>query len=270
MTINFIGAFFLIAQPALASTINTDTLTVSSVAARQPASGIYLSSHANLSANSSITLRDAGQLTSASSITASAFFGDGTNLSGLTLLTGTNTFSGENKFTSSISAQSGGLRITISTGSTTANIDISTYGVTSFYPQLHTSTRGSIAEFSTTATSLGPCVTGSTLSLTTSGGRVEVAFTGTLKNSAVGLQVSFLQDGQFVRDLSSTASPGYFRPDNGSNTEMTISFAYLLDAPSAGLHNYCLTICASRFFGGTATLLNNSTVGNLFYLVEIK
>lgn len=258
---------------AQASSIDVNTIYVSTISGQATSNGITLSSNVYIAPGSSLTLQGAaGYITTASSISASAFFGDASHLNGIAILTGTQTFTGANTYASSFTLQSGGRQIILSTSSVTNNFSISPDGTITFVPTIHNSSHTTIPEATTTNSTFGPCVAGSTLTITTSGGKVEIIFSGSLKNvsSDGGLpntsQVNFLVDGGYVRDL--TATKGFKVHHRFSYTyTLPITVDYLTDALSAGDHSFCLTLSAEAT--STATLINSSS-GNIFYVKEIK
>lgn len=211
-----------------------------------------------------------GNIVSESSVSASAFFGDGSRLSGLpgANLWDDQIFSGANTFFSSMTMQSVGREILLSTAQAGSNISISTGGILIFNPVLHTSSRTIIPDTSTTQSSFGPCIAGSTIAIATSGGRVQVVFTGMVSGSGGGNpSLSFLQDGQFASGLNSQGSVNLASTPNGSSPSEG-SFVYLVDALEEGMHSYCLSL--AQIGGGTARIFNDSVNGNLFYVVELK
>lgn len=260
------------APRAHASIAEGTTVSVGTVAAN--GTGITISSRVYLSPNSQLTLQSSGgYITTTSSITGSSFWGDGTNLSGVGLLSATQTFSGANSFSSSFTARSGGRVLVISTSATMDNIRINSSGESSFYPELHNSSSTTFPLFSTTNNSFGPCVTGSSLTIQTSGGVVEVVIQTTVSISSDGIcggwnaGINFLQDGQFVGDLSSGYGPGFISPSSCDASVKSVRISYLL-TPSAGLHSYCLTVSA---IGGVhATTVGQSVAANMFYVKELK
>jgi len=255
-----------LATSAAASTAESGNLYVSTIAAQSD--GIFFSSGIILVSGSSLTLQGSkGYLVAESSITASSFFGDGGRLGQVASLSGDNIFSGANMFTSSFTIQSYGRPIVLSTSIAGARVEISSGGALSFFPELHNSSSTVVPEATSTG-SFGPCIAGSTISIVTSGGRVEVTFTGALGTSSTSgspgdIAINFLQDGSFVRDLSATK--GFVA--NGTSysyaSYMPFRLNYLVDAPSTGSHSYCLTIQ-----GGT--ILSGDNSRNLFYVKEIK
>lgn len=238
-------------RSASASEIVADVLEVSTISTPAPSPGIQFTGSAVF--HSSLTLQGSGgYVTGQSSVTASAFFGDGSQIEVVAVLSSTETFSGGVTFGSTISIQSGGREIVLSTGST-ANLKIAVDGQTSFYPELHNSTYTTIPYATTSATTFGSCVTGSTVALTTAGGSVEVRFTGILRNTTLSATatLTMLEDGAFLPGLSSTKGivRSNFAPSEGAYD--VGPFAYLLE-PAAGLHSYCISIAAPD--GGTTEL----------------
>lgn len=272
--ISALGMLLLLGVPAcFASTMGSESVSVGS--ATPISSTLYFSSPVYLSPGSLIRARGSGgTLTSVSSITASGFFGHGGSLTNVALLPSTQTFSGANIFSSSVIVTSGGREIYFSTSSITKNISISPQGEIIFYPKLHTSTKTTIGQASTTAGTFGPCIAGSTISLVTSGGRVELSFHGTLSNdggpSAQPWQVAFLQDGSFVGGMGPTTGIGVFFPGSSLivGAQWTTHFNYLIDTLPSGSHSYCISMRSAG--SGTTTLLNDATIGNQFYAIGIK
>ncbi|UPT72884.1 MAG: hypothetical protein M0D55_13285 [Elusimicrobiota bacterium] len=258
------------AYPGIVATDTAYTGTISAITSP----GISITTNVYFTFGSSLTLTGPnGTFSNQSSVTASAFFGDGSHLSDVASLLGDNTFTGANTFTSSFTIQSGGHQINLSTGNT-SNIKIEADGTVSFFPQLHNSSAASISDYSTTNAAFGPCIPSSTITFTTSGGRVEIVFTGNLELTSQitvgGTWINFLQDGQFVRDLS--ANKGFMVWKQlgslaGNIQIQPVRIAYLLDAPAPGPHSYCLTLSS---LNGLTSTLTNSNAGNIFYVKEIK
>lgn len=278
-------ALILAITPTLnahASTVNIGEIRTNTFNG-QSSSAIIFSSSLYMTGGASLILENsAGYISAASSINASSFFGDGQHLGGISnsLLTSTQTFTGADTFTSSFTVQSGGRQIILSTSAFVNNVLITTTGVVSFYPSLHNSSATTIPQFSTTASTLTTCVSGSTLTITTTGGRVELIFSGILYSDKSQFTISFLQDGQFVNNLDGHEGIAKFGGGFASAPQ-SISFAYILDAPSSGPHSYCLTIANAPFIGGTTTLVNNNGLDpsplpgarsgrNIFYVKELK
>lgn len=274
---HILAAFILsvAAAPLRAGTASFDTVYVSTIAGNADSNGIVISSSVYINDNGLFTEGVGGAITSASSITASAFFGDGSHLSRVAILSSTQAFSGANTFASSFTIQSNGRQIILSTGPLVNNLSISTTGVISFSPSLHNSSSTVVPYYQTSVSSFGPCVTGSTLTITTQGGAVEVSYAGNLANyggNANPKYITFLQDGQFVRNLDSQIGVAvYFMDGSIYDAE---SFSYLLDnpAPSSGVHSYCLSV---RGYGGTPTVVgddgaSSSRCTSIFYLKELK
>lgn len=263
-----LSALFIFSLSTHASVVSADTVSISTFVGRTSSNGITISTSIYLAASNSISLDSAGgHLSGSSSVTASAFFGDGSHLSGVARLSADNTFSGASTFTSSFSVQSGGRRISLSTGSTYANVEISSFGVVSFSPEMHNSSSTVLAAYSTTSTGFGPCITGSTLTITTSGGRVQLTFVGATSSFPSGVpRLSFLQDGQFIASFTTGTAIG----GNASHYLETTPFNYLVDA-AAGQHSFCATLATPG--GGTATLNgtgSSTPVANQFFIKEIK
>lgn len=264
---NILAAITLaITSAAGAASITTDEVRVSTIGATAAAGGIAFSSYVSVATDRKLTLQGAaGFINTASSVSASAFFGNGSHLTGISnsILYATQTFSGANTFGSSFTVRSQGRAITLSTSSLSNNFSIDGSGILQFYPELHNSSHTLIPQVTTTSQDLGPCVSGSTIAITTSGGRVEVSFTGTLGNSF--FKATFLQDGQFVDNQGIDAGIT-FNVDGAFGTQG--GFNYLLPAPAAGQHQYCFTM--SKETASDITLFNDSTHANIFYVKELK
>jgi len=252
---------------ARASDLKTDRLETTTL---YPASTqLFFNSSLSLTPDASLSLHGAaGYIISGSSVNASAFFGDGSQLSGILRLSADQTWSGADTFTSSFTVQSNGGQISLSTSPTTTNISIDANGATSFSPSIHNSSSTTLPDYSTSATQWGPCVTGSTLTLTTAGGRVELYFLADLTSNS-SLQgnpgISFIVDGVFPRDLTNQSG---FTEEN-STIHRSASIDYLLDTLPAGQHTFCVSLSADPSQGGT-TFLSNANAASLFYATEIR
>lgn len=259
--------WILIAGSANSSEIVADSININQISAQPAAPGLQFISSAVSS--SSITLQGPdGHIIAESSITASAFFGDGSHLSEIATAIATQVFSGAQTFLSTFTAQTSGNQIQLSTGSSTVNLRIQSDGTTTFYPELHNSSSTTIPRATTTASTFGPCVAGSTLTITTSGGTVELTFSGIMRNTALNSTVAltFLADGQFPSDLSSTKGLTRSHDTIPHGAYDAGPFRYLLDAPAAGAHSYCLSISAPA--GGTTALGELEFDFRSFFLVK--
>lgn len=257
--------FLILGGNAQASTASFDIISVSAIGANN-SGGVILSTSAYIQSGSSLTLRGStGYIVIASSLNASSFFGDGSHLTGAIPLTATQTFSGSNAFTSSFTVQSVGRRISFSTGTDVDNLAIGDSGAISFYPELHNSSATTIPPASSTSQDCTVCIAGSTLTITTSGGNVEAVVTAYIQNTSGFASLNLLQDGNFVGNLSSQKS---IRTDQ--NVFSNTVFKYLIIAPGAGAHSYCLSICKFGPAPGTTTLFNDSNNGNIFFVKELK
>lgn len=254
-----------------AGTVSADAIYVSTIGGQGSQSGIVFSTAVYFVAGASLTLQGpSGYITSSSSINATAFFGDGSHLTGVSTLASSQIFSGANTFASSFTVRSNGLRITLSTSSTVSNIDIDQMGTVKFYPELHNSSSTIIPNATTTNQYCGPCVLGSTLTITTTGGDVEISFSGVLGTGERIAAINFLQDGQFVGDLGADAVIGKMSSNGNSDSEV-ITVHYLVGAPTSGAHSYCLSLCTNFSSSGfTATLRNDAVNANLFSIKELK
>jgi hypothetical protein len=261
--------FLILSIPAFSNDARTDSAATNRIYGAS--SSIAISSPIYIAAGSSLTLQGAnGSIVSGSSISASSFFGDGSNLTGILSLSSTQTFSGSIIFQSSVTVQSGGRAIILSTGPSMANIQISPDGAISFYPGLHNSSSTIVPLATATNTHLGPCV--STITITTTGGAIEAIFSGEIQNDAASpdARLSFLQDAHFPPELVSgtndKAIGGFVNTTTWPAIFMTTKMRWLFDPPSPGQHSYCLTMAA--FNGGTTTLLDRTA--NIFTIREIK
>jgi hypothetical protein len=259
-----------------ASTIAADTIYVSTISGQPTGNGISFSSHIILASGASLSLQGSGgYINTASSVTASAFSGDGSHLTGVASPQSTQTFTGSNTFASSFSVRSGGNQVLLSTSPSSNNLSLNADGTVSFFPELHNSSSTRLSEFTTSASSFGPCVTGSTLAITTAGGRVEVVFTGDIQLSSSVANIagmSFLVDGEFAPGLTDRKGFSYQQKDSGQDS--TTGFDYLLDVLTPGTHQFCLTL-ATLNFPYSLKLLNRSDsfqnyAGNIFYVKEIR
>lgn len=254
--LRLVGALLLmilIAGSGNSSEISVDATNLNNIAAQPAVSGLQIVP--NAVTGSSITLLGPnGNIVTASSISASAFFGDGSHLSGIATTIATQSFSGAQTFLSTFTAQSGGNQIQLSTSSSVINMRVQGDGATTFYPELHNSSSATVPRATTTAATFGPCIAGSTLTITTSGGKVELTFSGILRNATLNSTVAltFLADGQFPPGLSSTKSLVRSHDTIPHGAYDAGPFRYLLDAPAAGAHSYCLSISAPD--GGTTAL----------------
>lgn len=259
--------FYARGQNASATDVSANVLEASTISTPSPSLGIYLGGNAEF--HSGLTLQGDGHATSESSATASSFFGDGGQLGTVASLRSTQTFTGSAIFSSTVSIQTGGREIALSTGNT-ANIKVASDGQTSFFPELHNSIYTAIPQATTSATTFGPCIAGSTLTLTTTGNAVEVRFTGILRNNALGstATMTLLEDGNFLPGLSNTKGivKSNFTASEGAYD--VGPFAYLLE-PSAGQHSYCLSLGAPN--GGTAELgETTSDFRSFLFIQELK
>lgn len=267
--------FPFLSHLAKAGHIESDALAISSIAGRD--GGIWISSSIHFGIGSSLTLQGAGgYFAGQSSVNAGAFFGDGGGLSGIAKVGSSQVFAGANVFASSFSVASGGRQIVLATGTLTNNLTITPSGIAIFVPELHNSSHAIIPAAGTSASRLGPCVAGSTLTITTTGGRVEVILAATIANTfgSTGT-VSILQDGNFMNGFSPDV--GLYGINVGvQGTAFVSPIDYLLEAPSPGAHSYCVTIANPRGVGsvflinGGVIVSGDGRASNLFYVKEIK
>jgi hypothetical protein len=258
---------FSLSKSLFASEIRMDTLRTDQISGQSD--GIRISSFIYVTTGSSFTLTGpSGYITGFSSITASSFFGDGSHLSGLDATTAADLiFSGANTFLSSFTIRTSGHEISLSSGPTRKNLLIDSSGNLSFEPTLHNSSRTIVENTTTSLTSCGSCVPSSTVTINTSGGRVEATFTGMGSRNlgASYTMVGLLQDGQYVTDTSSKSSVSKIQSGLGRGE---LSFNYILDAPPPGSHSYCITLCGMD--NPSVTLYNDTASAALFYVKEIK
>jgi len=254
--------------PADAALVATDSAAVNTITAQAPSNAIFFSSAISILNGSSLTLQGAGgYVSTVSSINASAFFGDAGQLSGAGKIISSQTFSGGNTFTSSFTVRSGGREIILSTSTSINNVYISPEGVLGFYPAIHNSSRtAGIPQYFTNNTTLGPCVPGSTITITTTGGQIEVNFAGSVTSASATITV--LQDGQFINGLSATKGVNsYLSANPETTTFFPASFSYLLNSASAGVHTYCLSLAA---LGSSGATFEEGVMTNIFYVIEVK
>lgn len=104
---------------------------------------------------------------------------------------------------------------------------------------------------------LGPCHSGSTLTLTTNGGKVRISVAGSGANSTLEMHIGLLQDGAFVEGTNST-KPITSANCTGNGNPINMSFSWVTPtAPSAGSHTWCLTL--RQWNGGTGYWPINGT-----------
>lgn len=265
-------------SPAFSATLESERVFASTASALN-SSGIFFSSHVKISQGGDLVFQGAAAyLTSNSSIGAqglTSFWGDGGGLKGVVGLSTPTTISAAVTFQSSLTVTSSGERIVLSTSNSSANIQISPQGEISFHPALHNTSSTIVDEFTTSATNFAECIPSSELKLNTSGGRVEVGFSGALdlaSSSTVKPMISFYQDGQFVQGLDPTAgitniSQHKNNADSNVNSLM-VTFSYLIDAPPKGLHTYCLTIASIDV--ANSRLVNDGEKAGIFWVKELK
>jgi len=246
-----------------ASETVADSATISTFSALTNPGIIQVSTGVDVISDASLTLQGAsGYVTTASSVTSSTFFGDGSGLTGLPLPISTQTFTGADTFASTFTVVSGGREVILSTGAGTSNLDLSPSGVVTFYPELHNSSSTMIPTAASSAQLCGPCISGSTLTITTAGNsRVEVVFTGGIVQNSNIAALNFLQDGAFVGNLANNA----YIFKNGASSEASLSFRYVTDMLPAGAHAYCLALCTGG--SGSSANLNKP---DLFSVKELK
>ena len=94
-------------------------------------------------------------------------------------------------------------------------------------------------------TTLGPCVTGSTVAINSGGGDLEISMVGSahLQTATQEFAVGFLLDGAFVSPLSATRALQTHNSVSQSDSR-NISFNFRVKGVAAGAHNACLTVAA--------------------------
>ena len=266
----FPAVLIFMATAATAGNISVDTATIGTISGQPLSNGVIFSTSVYFVSGASLTMQGSGgYITALSSVNAASFFGDGGHLNGIGALASTQTFSGASTFTSSFTIRSNGREIILSTSATNTNIDISPSGAITFFPDLHNSSATIIPDATTTDQYCGPCVSGSTLTITTTGGSVEISFSGSIGNNDDISAINFLQDGQFVGDLGTDA---VIAKTVWSMIRLPpVAVHYLVKPLPPGIHSYCLSLCtnSSRSLE-TAELLNNSTQANIFFIKELK
>lgn len=103
---------------------------------------------------------------------------------------------------------------------------------------------------STTDTTFGTCWVGSTVTITTLGGHIEVWFTGSFEKTIANQSVftNFLQDGLYVSPMSASSPASADIPAAANAGVSGASFKYFLTV-ATGTHSYCLQ---TRVSAGTA------------------
>lgn len=158
--------------------------------------------------------------------------------------------------------------IRLSTTSAHDNIRISSTGVTTFSPYLHNVASMTIPQFTTTNIYCDVCATSSTITMTTSGGRVELVFSGVIYNNNSQIAgLNFLIDGGYAVGFSSTS----LLRKSSWNPAADYADSSRLISPvlSAGTHSFCVSAC-SPDSGETTYLVNSPYAPNIFYAKEIK
>ncbi len=193
----------------------------------------------------SSTFTATGTLVVGSSITASAFFGDGSHLTGVSgnaLLTSTQTWSGGNTFTSSITTVG-----QIHNSSATVN-------------------KLNAGQTWTNTTFDGIGIAGSTITVATLGGSIVYHYNGSCRNSDTNETVALAvyQDGSLVSPQTSTLGAVAMTNVTGAIV-MNCSFAFYIRNPSAATHSYYM---AGRVSAGTGSL-TTASVGQA-WVEELK
>lgn len=179
----------------------------------------------------------------------SALSADGTKTcgtpsgSGDVVKSATQTFTGQNTFTGSVTVSS----FTVLNG-----------GITG----VHNSSSTVIGSYSVTQNTFSSCVTGSTLTITTNGGRVMVGFSGNASQSAnaQAMYATYKVDGV------TTTSPIVKTAFTTAGYELNMSFLGITAPLSAGPHSFCLAIRNSGAASGTISGDSN----NQFWITELR
>ncbi len=213
-----------------------------------------------MASGSSITLSGAnGFITGKSSITASAFFGDGSALTGISAGGETNTYASSKTFTTNV----------LMKASATASGFFGDGSALTGLPVAQTTITYNLGGATTETTNFKVCYGTGTL---TFGGTAPVAvfYSGDITNSgAAGTYciINFLLDGAFISPASSLVGMG--KSNNaaagGSGNAATLR---LFPNPGAGSHSYCISLISP--FGTTCTFSTGGTYGNQFGVVELK
>ena len=118
------------------------------------------------------------------------------------------------------------------------------------------------AGYSTSQTSRLACVTSSTLTITTNGGRVMVGFSGAISNTGVATQwVGYGIDG------IPTGYPYSGCTNLSADIRCPASFTFLTPVLSAGSHSFCLYLFTSA---GTTYLTNEAWGQGQFWVQELR
>lgn len=255
---------------AAGSEIAVDRIIASTVSA--PSGGANIEFLSPLFTIGNVSLSESsGTVVSGSSVVAGSFDGYGAPLENIAILSGPDqSLSGANIFLSSLSVASGGRIISLSTGSTAAGISISQTGATTFSPTLHNASSTIIPNFSTTNPYCDIGVPGSTLTITTNGGRVELVFSGLVFNNPAAAGMSFLVDGAFVSNLSSASVVNRY---DWHPLLVSETLRYVTDPLAKGSHSFCLTLCTNMTTNPdsfAAVLDNTSDHATIFYVKELK
>lgn len=125
------------------------------------------------------------------------------------------------------------------------------------YTHTSSSTVNALPQQTWTATSGGPCINGSTLTITTLGNsRIRLEFVGVASNT--GLQntsISYLLDGAFESPFTASAV-GWVFSEPAADNLFPVNAGFTTGLVSAASHSICLTTWVS---GGTTTLPYSSS-----------
>lgn len=119
----------------------------------------------------------------------------------------------------------------------------------------------------TTQSTLGACIAGSTATWTQGNNRANISYAGSMKNSAQSTPFAcVLLDGAFLPGCSS--SKGIVSAlTTGTNGQTNFSFSLVTSALSAGTHNVCLTAATNT---GTLTIpADNSATTSVLSITEL-
>jgi hypothetical protein len=192
-----------------------------------------------------------------SSITASAFFGDGSALTGIA--GEANTYASSKTFTSDVLGKS----------SVTASGFFGNGSALTGLPVAQTTVTYNLSGATTETTTFKVCYGSGTLT-TSAGTQVQVAYSGDITNSGAAGQycvINFLQDGAFISPASSTIGMGKSNNASagGSGNATTVR---VFPSPGAGSHSWCVSMISP--FGATCTFTSSAVLGNQFSVTELR
>lgn len=161
-----------------------------------------------------------------------------------------------------ITVGAGGGTTTISNGLTVSG-GAGTTPVATFSPNLSSSTTSGTLSGTFTNTALGPCISGSTITLTlpTNVGKIMAVFNGSISNDGLNnvMVVGVLVDGAFVNGQTSTLGLVSAK-EQVATDDNNMSFSAVVTGLSAATHNICLT---ARVSAGTGTIDSTNSIAKL-------